>query len=387
MWRDARLPPPRWLQPQPEDAQDQQVTSRRSARTREPWVTNTLESCGETLDCLPPREVLQGFIVVLLVLAVLLWTFCGMPEDAIDDLNHWAEQPWQRVDDCKVNTSGIAYLGDCVVETYATIKLVHPRPKFNFSACAGMEEEPASCRKAVGEAFSKGRRLQADTVAAHAPPAEPRRLKQHVDELCRDTFAVWAAVEVEGNDVCGYPTGLLSKSSDARWQRALEQYQELTPGTSRPCWLLTLVGAGLLSMHDCHIVALEDPRLWPKARDKWLASEMSTRRKRFWTGIFLAVVGFLACWVLHGAKSSQIERWEDLSNCLDTFGCQPCSTVERPPQTESERVRFVRDRWQRFRANMLSDFEALHSAREYMRVPAHSPCSPGDDFETLDPPD
>merc|ERR1712194_878900 len=82
--------------------------------------------------------------------------------------------------------------------------------------------------------------------------------------------------DVADHSTCGYPFGLLSQSADTRWNRVQGEYYELHPGTNRTCWVLTLPEAGLLQMHDCHLVALEDPRLWPKAKDEWLEGELGT---------------------------------------------------------------------------------------------------------------
>merc|ERR1712085_76951 len=163
------------------------------------------------VDCLHPREILLLAVAIFLGMSLVLIAACS-PDEELDDLNHWRERPWQRVEECRIRQSGIAYLGDCGNHSTASVRMFHNRPKYNYSTCVD-PKQPAVCSTAVRAAFYRQRRL--DGLEA----ARPRRLKERVGQMCRDAFTVWAFVDVADHSTCGYPFGLLSQSADTRWNR------------------------------------------------------------------------------------------------------------------------------------------------------------------------
>lgn len=348
-----------------------------------------LRLCAWLQECLHPREAALLAAALLLCCSLVLTSFCGSPDDELDDLQHWAQHPWERVD-CRIKDVGISYVGDCSNESFATMKTLHPRPVYNYSDCVS-PPMPKGCSSTVKHTFSSGRRLghveqQQQQHAAVHDHADSRRnqrqrsfargriLKEQFTELCHDRFALWAAVNVGDHaSVCGYRTGLLGHSTYTKWDEVLKDQGAITAGSSQTCWLFTLKSVGLLRMHVCNIVALEDPKRWPEAADKWVQQQLSTQRQLLGLGVSLLFLGIVAAGIHHWCWSSRVERWDDL-----VLGCEGCFRQgwwlygrPGPPEAESERVRFVRERWRFFRANVLAEYQPVGSAREYPGGLAH----------------
>lgn len=349
-----------------------------------------LGSCAWLHDFFHPREsALFGVAALLCTALILTFLVEASEEEELEGLRHWAQLPWERVD-CKVRKAGISYTGDCSNHSSQTMRHLHRPPSYNYSACAAPVGLPNGCSDAVRRAFAGTRRLAA-ADGVFLRPAVPlssssrvvegshkRRLRQRrpgagdwqFDQTCYDRFVLWALMQVAGDEGddgrCSYRTGLLGQSEDADWKRILVGRGNLDSGTKRKCWQLTLQSVGLLELHTCRVLALEDPRRWEEASAAWAQQQRNIRVVLAVLGVVLVILG-IGVVVLHQwCWKAGVERWTDLLKPGMLF------RIEDPLEgSESTRARLVRERWEHFRANVLADYQPrVLSAREYARVPA-----------------
>lgn len=350
---------------------------------------------GRCCDCLCIQEHLHPREFVLLViaffgcLAILLGALSYVTDDAAARLKTWANKNWTRTE-CQVKDAGVSYTGDCVNESDSVVKAVRKIPNYDYRDCQA-EVEPA-CRDALHAAFGASltamRRLGDDSApraeASQVAPrdggagrfaalAAPRRRLEpkHLGELCYNEFVAWAEVELEGVRECGYRTGIITDSADRQWGMAMASFGRITKARGgMPCWHLTVRTAGLLRMHSCRVIALEDPEDWPMPFDvpRWLQPALLLG-----AGICALLAGVAAmvhqrCW------SMGVDNWADLGKvfCMAPSRTKPrrAATASLPPgaddaESDAERAAAVRGRWWAFRASVLSEYELLGSAREY----------------------
>mmetsp|Transcript_23487 Transcript_23487/g.61884 ORF Transcript_23487/g.61884 Transcript_23487/m.61884 type:complete len:336 (+) Transcript_23487:192-1199(+) len=307
--------------------------------------------CPWAQDYLHPREITL-LCATFLTFAALLVATMSMPDEKTDDLYHWRHRLWNEAM-CAVHETGITYLGDCdmLLNQTETLKMEHLAPSYSYSDCIE-EDLPESCIDTVSEAFHEGRRL--------SPAAGPRRLKKraHAD-LCEDVFSTWALVRVKHNEnlqYCAYTTGLLSQSSVRDFNEATSERKKWPVGNYIPCWFLKLKSAHFGSdVDECPVVALEDPNTWQQSSQQWLEAQDNLKKLMmflalvFGIGAAASMAFYERCW--------GVQRWGDLGDAVNDEDLD-----EEPP--ESERIRFVRDRWRLFRANVLAEYTLVNSARD-----------------------
>lgn len=336
---------------------------------RDPWPS------GSWQEYLHPRECILLGVALLLATSLVLVAITSIQDQTVEELRNWAQRPWER-EDCKVHAVGIEYVGDCSNNTFATLRSWHRLPVHNYSSCVEHQGLSRDCRETVKREFVEGRRLaggtdeQEEEEQAHREgAAPPRRLKKrgaHPGQMCRDRFLAWAFVQVpQGPRACAYRTGLLGESTVATWEEALLTNARLTMGGPAACWVFTLKSVGLLSVEDCPVVALQNPQSWPEVSSA--PTEQFVGRVGFWLALCMAVIAVTVAAMHFGLPSIGTECYGGLANRLGL-----AATIE-PLEAESERVRFVRDRWRLFRTSVLAEYQPVSSARDYARVPGAEP--------------
>jgi len=358
--------------------------------------------CKWMHEFLHPREFMLLSFTGLLCTFLVFMSFVGHHDDELDDLRHWAQQPWEPVS-CSVKQAGITYTGDCTTKASATLKFIKPTPSYNFTKC--IDRMPESCDAAVQKTFWRGRRLAAaaepgPTAAAAAAGvlrpleegeaagssseddlhAQERKLRGHrpgqFGQLCHNTFALWALMQVDtdgGQEVmCSYGAGLLKESVSSDWERTLAGRGELDSGASHTCWRLTLESIGLMKVHDCHVVALTEPKTWEHASEAYVQQQHGLQSVLMGVGGFVAVLGLVVVLVHHLLWKAGVERWSDLL-AVDALSRLPC--LDFANGSDSARARLTRERWGHFRANVLAEYRSglPPSSRDYERVPASDP--------------
>mmetsp|Transcript_18826 Transcript_18826/g.47200 ORF Transcript_18826/g.47200 Transcript_18826/m.47200 type:complete len:358 (-) Transcript_18826:94-1167(-) len=328
-------------------------------------------------EYLHPRELgLLGIALLLSITMLCLGLYeCG--DESLEELQRWSNRPWARME-CKVLQHGIAYLGDCDARTSTTVRNWHIIPHFNYTSCP--TKLPQICHSTLRGAYKYGgwRRLSdsgaggddGSAAAAAADAAwrerpeedanEPRQLKEHMHfaEVCRDSFLAWVHVEVKGvlDEACSYRTGLYRHSQVLKIEQAVTQLDDFSEGQDIPCWLLTLKRVGLASVSSCNIVAFDNPEAWTEGTA--LERDRAIRKVLLWVAICSASIAALSAAIGKWCCQSGTENWSD-------FICRnPFVTDQMQEEADSERVRFVRDRWRLFRASVLAEYQPVASARD-----------------------
>eukprot|EP00746_Dinoflagellata_sp_MGD_P025646 gnl/MRDRNA2_/MRDRNA2_16034_c0_seq1.p1 gnl/MRDRNA2_/MRDRNA2_16034_c0~~gnl/MRDRNA2_/MRDRNA2_16034_c0_seq1.p1 ORF type:complete len:597 (+),score=63.13 gnl/MRDRNA2_/MRDRNA2_16034_c0_seq1:174-1964(+) len=320
-----------------------------------------------TTDFPSPQESCRCVATFFLFLSVTFLAIVFLIKDRHQKTLQWAQRSWIE-DKCLVVDTGVRYEGNCKNNSDAAasgqMKLMHPRPEYDYSVC----DEAPLCEAALSKAynFPEARRL---TVANRF---KRKRVQDVAPEPCYDLFVPWGMVSLPKEDnstACGFRYGFGSASRYARYGEALQAHQLLQikkeKGKRFTCWYTNLFkGEGHTGA--CNVVALEDPSKWLPTHslraffEQWL-------RPSLWCAAGISFgISIVAAIVVFYLRHKDYDKWRPTRHSFFGTSQRLSEPDEGPSSVDAadERMNWLHSRWDLMRTQILAGY--LPPPTEYL---------------------